>query len=737
MNGVDPIKARADEIFFAAMEIDSDVERAAYIETACGDDASLHRQVQRLLSALDESESFFEEDAPTHISTLDVSETLGGIDGILARAGDALEKDEELGKQIGSYKLIRKIGEGGSGNVYVAEQSTPVRRLVAFKMIKQGMDTKSVIARFESERQALALMEHPNIAHVYDAGNTDTGRPFFVMELVEGIPITRYCNEKYFGIHSRLELFIQVCDAIQHAHQKGIIHRDIKPSNVLVDFQGGKPRPRVIDFGIAKAVHKGVLGERERNTAMQPFIGTPSYMSPEQARMGGVDLDTRSDIYSLGTLLYELLTGRTPFESKQLLEGGLDEMRRILMELEPCRPSILLPKGQIGDLDWVVMKALEKDRERRYETVDAFAQDVRRYLNDEPVIARPPTRRYRFQKLVRRNRGLVVSVCAVLTALLAGLAAVSWLLVREHKVRQRAVAAEQLAEEARQGEARLRMEAEARENIAMAAVLLQRNQYVEAEKLVKDCELPVIKPSLEAGKVFQSLGNWRLLEGEWRKASEHMLRFARAVQVDKADLTDEATRGLICVAPTLVVAGDVENYRRYIHETLSHFATTENPIAAEHVIKMCVLLPCDDELLDALRPLSDMLKKSVIMHPTTSDWENLINAWRVWAIAAYEYRAGHFAEAAKWARGNLASPDQSPARVAMDHIFLAMTLNHMGLVEEAQAEFQQGHEMVDAGLPEGVNRVVYLGNNSNGVWFDWVIAKLWLSEAETLLKINR
>ena len=737
MSSVDPIKARADEIFFAAMEMDCSAERSVYVEKACGDDVSLRRQVERLLSAVDESESFFAEDAPTHVTTAEVAETLDGIDGIRKMAGAAGE--EEVGKQVGPYKLIRKIGEGGSGNVYIAEQSAPVRRQVAFKIIKRGMDTERVIARFETERQALALMEHPNIAHVYDAGNTDAGRPFFVMELVHGIPITRYCRENQIGLRQRLELFIQVCDAIQHAHQKGVIHRDIKPSNVLVDLQSGTPRPRVIDFGIAKAVHKGVLGEAEGETVMEPFIGTPSYMSPEQARMGGEALDTRSDIYSLGTLLYELLTGCTPFESRLLVEGGLDEMRRVLMEQEPVRPSVRLQKesgkdrGTIGDLDWVVMKALEKDRERRYETVDAFAQDIRCYLNHEPVVARPPSRRYRFQKLVQRNRGLVVSVCAVLAALLAGLSAVSWLLVREHAFRQRAVAAERLAEEARQGEAQLRVEAEARENIAMAAVLLQRDQYEEAQQLVDDCELPVIKPSLEAGNVFVSLAEWNLKRGEWENAADHMLRFARAVQVDQSDLTDEATRGLICVAPTLVVAGDVETYNRYIRETLDHFASTENPIAAEHIIKMCALLPCDGETLDRLRPLADMLKKSVITKPVTSDWDNLINAWRVWAVAVYEYRAGHFAEAAKWARGNLASPDQSPTRVAMDHIILAMALHHIGLAEEAQSQFLQGREMVADGLPEGLDRLAHTGNNTNGVWFDWVIAKLWLSEAETLL----
>ncbi len=746
---------RADEIFFAAMEIDSDSERAAYVEQACGDDPQLRAKVERLLSAVGESEAFFSADAPTHVTTAEIAETLDGIEGILEQAGHAFEgEDGEVGKQFGPYKLLRKIGEGGSGNVYVAEQFAPVRRQVAFKIIKRGMDTKSVIARFEAERQTLAMMEHPNIAHVYDAGETEAGRPYFVMELVHGIPITRYCNENRLNIRQRLELFVQVCYAIQHAHQKGVIHRDIKPSNVLVDLHEGIPRPRVIDFGIAKAIHKERLGEPDGHTVVEPFIGTPAYMSPEQARMGGAGLDTRSDIYSLGALLYELLTGSTPFERRALVDGGLDEMRRILLEQEPARPSTRLHQlsgsdpdamsrtmGDIasleralrGDLDWVVMKALEKDRDRRYETVEAFAMDIDRYLNHEPVMARPPSRRYRFRKMVRRNRGAVVSVCAVLSALLGGLATSSWLLVREHAVRKRAVAAEQLAEESRQSEARLRIEAEARENIAMAAVLLNRNQYEEAEQMVAGCELPVIKPSLEAGKVFLSLADWNLQQGRWSTAAGHMLKFAHAVQVDKSDLTDEATRGLICVAPTLVVAGDLESYKTYVHETIAHFAKTQNPIAAEHVVKMCVILPCDESVLQALQPLSDVLKQSVIKHPTASEWDNFINAWRVLAIAIFEYRQGHYAEAAKWAQGNLASSDTKPVRIAMDHIILAMALHHMGLSNEARTELALGRQMVKDGWPEGLDRVAYTDDKGSGFWFDWVIAQLWLSEAESVL----
>ena len=328
---------------------------------------------------------------------------------------------EKPGDRIGRYKLLQQIGEGGCGVVYMADQEEPVKRRVALKVIKPGMDSKQVLARFEAERQALALMDHPNIAKVLDAGATDNGRPYFVMELVKGIPITRYCDEKQLTTDSRLKLFVLVCQAIQHAHQKGIIHRDIKPSNILVADHDGTPVPKIIDFGIAKATTDQRLTDKTLFTAFEQFIGTPAYMSPEQATLSGLDVDTRSDIYSLGVLLYELLTGKTPFDAKELLAKGLDEIRRVIREVEPQRPSTRLstleageqttvahqrqcepPKLQSvirGDLDWIVMKALEKDRTRRYETANGFAVDIQRHLNNEPVLACPPSNLYRFQKL--------------------------------------------------------------------------------------------------------------------------------------------------------------------------------------------------------------------------------------------------------------------------------------------------------------------------------------------------
>ena len=440
---VDP--SRVESIFLAALALETAEARAAYLDDACRDHPDLREQADRLLAAHPKAVEFLEQPAAQAVE----------------KTALFVPPREQTGSILSNkYKLIEEIGEGGMGNVYMALQTEPVKRTVAVKVIKAGMDSKAVMARFEAERQALALMDHPNIARVLDAGATETGRPFFVMELVKGIPITQYCDERKLKPRERLELFVPVCNAIQHAHQKGIIHRDIKPSNVLVAMYDDRPVPKVIDFGVAKATGQA-LTDRTLMTGFGAVVGTPEYMSPEQANMNNMDIDTRSDVYSLGVLLYELLTGTTPVDRKSLGKAALLEILRIVREVEAPRPSAKLStidtlpsvaancgtdpgklsKLMKGELDWVLLKALAKDRTRRYETANGFASDIKRYLANEPVVARPPSTAYRVQKTWQRNKVAFVTVSAISASLVVGIAVSVWQAILVNREAKRAVAA--------------------------------------------------------------------------------------------------------------------------------------------------------------------------------------------------------------------------------------------------------------------------------------------------------
>jgi WD40 repeat protein/serine/threonine protein kinase len=481
-------------LFLAALDIEGPAECSAFLDRACHDDPALRAQVEQLLKAHEQPGRFMDRPALT-----------------MTTADEPVR--ERPGAAVGSYKLLEQIGEGGFGVVFLAEQTRPVRRKVALKVLKPGMDTRQVIARFEAERQALALMDHPHIARVLDGGTTEAGLPYFVMELVKGARITDFCDRGRLGVRERLGLFVSVCQAVQHAHQKGIIHRDLKPSNVLVTLHDGRPVPKVIDFGVAKALGQE-LTDKTLFTGFAQMVGTPAYMSPEQAQMSGLDVDTRSDVYSLGVLLYELLTGTTPLAREQLKAASYDEIRRIIREEEPPRPSTRLSTlgpaaGTVsanrrsephrlsallrGELDWVVLKALEKDRDRRYESASAFAADVERYLRDEPVLACPPSAAYRFRKFARRNRA------ALLTAALAGGALVAFAVLladlaftRRHNVElQKAIGGEARAREA---EALARRELENQSyyhRVALASVEWRDNHLGRAEQLLAGCPAPL------------------------------------------------------------------------------------------------------------------------------------------------------------------------------------------------------------------------------------------------------
>jgi len=607
---------------------------------------------------------------------------------------------ERAGDQIGRYKLLQQIGEGGCGVVYMAEQEEPVRRRVALKVIKLGMDTKSVIARFEAERQALALMDHPNIARVLDAGATEAGRPFFVMELVRGVKMTEYCDQNNLPTDERLGLFIQVCQAIQHAHQKGIIHRDIKPSNILVTVHDGVPVPKVIDFGIAKAT-QGRLTDLTLFTAFEQFIGTPAYMSPEQAEMSGLDVDTRSDIYALGVLLYELLTGQTPFDTQGLLAAGLDRLRQAIREKEPERPSTRLrtmvssdltaaaqhrhteaPKliNLIrGDLDWIVMKALEKDRTRRYATANGLAMDVQRYLDSEPVVARPPSSLYRFQKLVRRNRGAVGAAGAVLAALLLGLGLSCYLLIQERDARRRAVAAEQeqarlrtQAEQALALKDQLLRQAEVGEKLASAGQLLNEGHVDEAEQIVYEVAHPAAAPLLN------TLGMLRARRGEWAHA---ITNYSRLIALEPAEQAPYYN-----LAALLAYVGDAPAWQANSRKILEQFATNRIPSVLERMAKACLVLPPAPADLAAAAQLADL---AVPGNPGRKAPE----AFRM-AKALAEYRRGRFVVALRWLDG--AAQENESVREMQAGAVRAMALYHRGDRDTARATLAKAAALADA-----------------------------------------
>ncbi|HEX9047766.1 MAG TPA: protein kinase, partial [Verrucomicrobiae bacterium] len=521
--------------------------------------------------------------------------------------------------------------------------------------------------------------------------------------------------------------------------QKGIIHRDIKPSNILVTLHDGVPVPKVIDFGIAKATQQE-LTEKTIYTQFQQFIGTPAYMSPEQAVISGVDVDTRSDIYSLGVLLYELLTGRPPFETKELMENGLEGLRRTLLEREPQRPSALVttlegaaqmqvalahnaePLKLIstlrGDLDWIVIRALEKERARRYQTANGLAMDVQRYLDSEPITARPPSRVYRLQKLVRRNRAVFTSGTLIFMALVLGLGMATWFWYQERQISKRAVAAEQ-------EQTRLRIQAEDRECIAEAGFLLAQSRFAEADALV--AKVSSVTPALETESVLRRLGQWHALNGRWAQAAE---RFNLLLDADQRDNSQEITSDLLMAGPIQIERGDRQGYERFRHAAVARFLETQDPVSAERTLKISLLLPADAQLMNSLGPLSELSSDSLQDRPVSDG----MMAWRCVSLALTAYRQNYTPTAEAWCERGLSyqgpSIPSNPCRNATIHIIQGMACLQLGESNTARRELALGRTLVEAKFAKGLDE----GNGTEGYWYDWLFARILLREAESAME---
>ncbi|MCP5532427.1 MAG: serine/threonine protein kinase [Akkermansiaceae bacterium] len=751
---MNPSRQIEQAVFEVAAAIDAGDVREAFLEKVCNGDEGQRRRLDGLLSAHDKAEDFFREAVGARtVVAAEVCKTL--MEDGPGEIHEPLEDPEGPGKTIGNYFIEKRIGEGGCGVVYLAAQREPVRRKVALKVIRLGMDTERVIARFEMERQSLAVMDHPFIAQVLDAGTTDGGRPYFVMEWVRGERITDYCDHNHLPVARRIDLFIQVCGAIQHAHQKGVIHRDIKPSNILVSEHDGQATPKVIDFGIAKAT-ASAPGTDTRYTAAEPFIGTPAYMSPEQADRRSVDIDTRSDVYSLGALLYELLTGRPPFDPKTLSDAGVTEMRRLLMESPVPPPSEVLRSMMrkdldeaaarcgsdghrlisliAGDLDWIVMKALEKDRARRYETVGAFVLDLHSFIANEPVSARPPSRIYLLNKFVRRNRVACLTSLAIVASLVLGFGFAYYSFLRERGARQEQARLRAISETARANEAHLRKLSMARENMAQVAALLSEGKTEDADEMLRHSPLSEIEPSLEAANVLRSLGSWNAMRGRWDQAADCYLLLTQANRF--SDQNDMISReDLVAAGPALAEDGDRAKYDRYRDWVLARFRDTDAYLHAQQALQATLLRPASPGFLEELEPFRLLLEKVEYEKDNLKPgWEVERAGWCAWSNALLCHRRGEFEKALYWGELALGYQISKQAFSASVHPLLAMAHHQLGHAEAARRELDNAREWIKyAFKPELVPAYEPLGKE-NGYWWDWVQARLLFREAEAMFR---
>ncbi len=720
-------------LFDQALQIEDAAMRSRYLDEACDGDTQLRERLERLLLSHEQANSFFTEGERLLADSEERNRLREIADEALTGNGEFVE--EPVGVRIGHYNLIKRIGDGGCGVVYLAEQEQPVRRMVAMKIVRIGMESRQVIERFKAERQALAMMDHPHIARVFDAGETQSGSPYFVMEHVKGVKITEYCESNRLSIHDRLQLFIQICHAIQHAHQKGIIHGDIKPSNIMVCQQDGVAIPKVIDFGIARATESRLF-DRDAFSKEDQLMGTPAYMSPEQMEMNGFDVDTRSDIYSLGVLLYQLLAGRTPLDGRRMMDLSAAQMRELLKNAISIKPSsclLELKSSQVArlardrelsasellhllrnDLDWVVMKALQKDRSLRYETANALAMDVQRVLDNQVVLARPMSWHYGMRKFIRRNRVVFVASLMVAASLVAGMGVSTWLLFKERAARHRAVAAEQQ-------QMRLRQEAEVRQRVTEAAWLISQGRPEAADELM--LTTPLQEASVEGAAVVRAIGEWHGIRGRWKEAAHY---FEVLLQVNRFESADVASLDLLELGPVLVKLGDSARYEDFRHHAVERYRANGSAFA-DRFLKIVLLKPASEVFTVELRDMVAQTERAVQRDVEVGDFFEA--AWRSMSVALYELRRGDYSTAVAWCDACLAYPDNNAPRTVAVHAIRGMAYHMMARNPEARTELAAAVNLMETKFRDGLDR----GTPVHGFWFDWLFGQILMEEARRLI----
>lgn len=729
-----------DALFFAALHITDPMERRRFLDRACAGDGALRGLIEEMLETAEGADRLVGRGLSA------IASSGGDVQGLREQPDDGLTAasgNERIGTRIGPYTLRESLGKGGGGEVYLAEQHEPVHRLVALKVIKLGMDTRSVIARFEVERQALAMMDHPYIARVLDAGSTTFGRPYFVLELVNGTPITEFCNSHRFDLRQRIGLVIGVCHAIQHAHQKGIIHRDIKPSNILVSMQDDIPVPKVIDFGIAKAI-EGHLGNATSETAHGQMLGTPAYMSPEQACVNTADVDTRSDIYSLGALLYEITTGRPPFDIRDFKDAQRSDLPKLLAQREPVRPSVRLRHAAPaelaalggmfssdparlaamirGDLDWIIVKAMDKDRARRYETANGLALDLQRFLDHQPVAARPPGRMYALRKLVRRNRAVFVSSALILAALVGGLGASTWLFFKARRAELRQTELRKLTEVALENEGKLRRAAETRSRLTDAVARVRQEDFEGAARILGKMETPPSEPSLDAITALRDVGMWLGGHKRWEEACKC---FEWLLEIDKLDPWRTVTLSYQACGSLLAWTGDWERYRRFCRVMSQSHQNVADGDEAGRILKSCLLQPLSPERQASLDPIANVNEEWLRTIPQSQKM-----GWGALPMCLWRFRTGDLSATLDLSATGLIGSTPTMAHFSSYHAIRAMALEQTGDHAAALGSFEAARNALEAKWQSDWSE-----GTSAGYWYDWLFAAILVTEAGEMLEV--